>query len=402
MMGTARRDEVATVYIAGIFQGLALVTFPAAASVLTDPAEYGLSSSAYGALFVPQAVAAVAGSLAGGGLATRLGLKRVLLIGLSLDLLAMTLLVTSQVGMGGTLGYAMLLLATTSLGAGFGLTVPALNTFAAAFFADRVDRAVLLLNALLGLGTALAPVLAAIFLTLDLWWGLPVCVGLGLFGVIVEGARLPLVGRASREVVEDRPRVWPLPPSARVFIAFALLYGIVETVNGNWATVYMTADVGASASAATLALAAFWGMVTVGRLLFAGLERWVPETRAYGAQPIVAAVALVIIALLPEGGVAGGVLAFGLSGLGCSVLLPLTISFGQATLMALGTTTAAVLFASYQVGYGIAAFGVGPLEDAGVGLNAIYVLAAGIAIVLAVLSRRLVRDRDDALRPHAA
>ena len=33
--------------------------------------------------------------------------------------------------------YGILLLATASLGVGFGLTVPALNTFAAAFFPQR-------------------------------------------------------------------------------------------------------------------------------------------------------------------------------------------------------------------------------------------------------------------------
>ena len=35
------------------------------------------------------------------------------------------------------LAYGMLLLATASLGIGFGLTVPSLNTFAAAFFPAR-------------------------------------------------------------------------------------------------------------------------------------------------------------------------------------------------------------------------------------------------------------------------
>ena len=56
-----------------------------------------------------------------------------------------------------------LLLATTSLGIGFGFTVPALNTFTAAFNPTKVDSAVLVLNALLGLGTALAPLFVAVF-----------------------------------------------------------------------------------------------------------------------------------------------------------------------------------------------------------------------------------------------
>jgi hypothetical protein len=54
------------------------------------------------------------------------------------------------------------------------LTVPALNTLTAAFHPARVESSVLVLNALLGLGTALAPVFVAIFVGLGFWWGLPV------------------------------------------------------------------------------------------------------------------------------------------------------------------------------------------------------------------------------------
>ncbi|HCU97260.1 MAG TPA: hypothetical protein DHU96_32950 [Actinobacteria bacterium] len=56
----------------------------------------------------------------------------------------------------------------------FGLTLPAINTFTAAFHPGAVDRSVLVLNALLGLGTALAPVFVAIFVGLGAWVGLPV------------------------------------------------------------------------------------------------------------------------------------------------------------------------------------------------------------------------------------
>ena len=60
-----------------------------------------------------------------------------------------------------------------------------------------------------------------------------------------------------------------------------------------------------------------------------------------------------------------GILAFGLAGLGCSALLPLTISFGQEELTAIAASVAGGLIAFYQMGYGIAAFGVGPLQSLG-------------------------------------
>ena len=136
----AQTTEVAAVYGAGIVQGLALVTFPAASTIFTSTQYYALSSTAYGSLFVPQAVMAIGTSLLGAGLSRRLGIKRIYLLGLTANLVSMALLFSSQfVISNGRLAYGMLLLATASLGIGFGLTVPALNTFTAAFFPQK-DR----------------------------------------------------------------------------------------------------------------------------------------------------------------------------------------------------------------------------------------------------------------------
>ena len=78
------------------------------------------------------------------------------------------------------------------MGIGFGLTVPAINMLAASLFPRRVDVAVLALNALLGLGTALAPVLVALFMALGVWWGLPLAVGVLLLALASWSLSLPL------------------------------------------------------------------------------------------------------------------------------------------------------------------------------------------------------------------
>ena len=93
-----------------------------------------------------------------------------------------------------------------------------------------------------------------------------------------------------------------------------------------------------------------------------------------------------LIALLPDDEPALGVLAFGLAGLGCSALLPLTISFGQEELTAFSAALAGGVIAFYQFGYGIAAFGVGPLLAGGVELPTIYAVAAVIAAAMGVWS----------------
>src|ERR1700722_10609858 len=155
----ARRSEIITVYAAGLAQGIALVTFPAAGTVFTSPAGYALSNTEYGAIFEPDAIVAIIASFLGAWLTSRLGAKRLYLLGLLANLASMSLLFSSKFVMSQhAAAYGMLLGATTCLGLGFGLTVPALNTFAAAFFPQKGDEAILGLNALLGLGTALAPV----------------------------------------------------------------------------------------------------------------------------------------------------------------------------------------------------------------------------------------------------
>ncbi len=154
-------------------------------------------------------------------------------------------------------------------------------------------------------------------------------------------------------------------------------------MNGNWATLYMTKSLGASTTAASVALTVFWAMVTVGRLLFAFIEKWLPERRTYVLLPFVIAIAFEILTRLQTGSVTQGILAFGLAGLGCSALLPLTISFGQKELTTIAASVSGFVIAFYQMGYGIAAFGVGPLqENAGVSLSALYGWAAFVALAL--------------------
>jgi MFS family permease len=387
----ATQAETRVVYAAGAAQGIVLVTFPAASTIFTSSSEYDLSNTQYGVLFLPQVAAAITASLLGGWLARRFGTKRVYLAGLASGLVSMLLLIVSQFFESNTsVAFPLLLVATAFLGVGFGLAVPALNTLTAAFHPAAVDSSVLVLNALLGLGTALAPVLVAIFVGLGFWWGLPVLSAILLTGLIAVSFGLPLRAEAAAAPAAGKPRSG-IPTRFWLFAGFAVLYGICETVNGNWSQLDMTRELGASTTVAAIALTAFWAMVTVGRIGVAAVERWLPTRLAYHTLPLVLAAAFVIIAVLPKGAPAAGVLAFGLAGLGCSALLPLTISFGQEQLVAISAAMAGGVIAFYQLGYGIAAFGVGPLLDNGVKLPAIYGFAAVVAVSMGLLSFAVAR-----------
>ena len=385
----ATKAEVNAVYAAGLIQGIALVTFPAASTIFTEPSEYGLSNTQYGAMFLPQVITAVTSSLLGGKLAEQFGIKRVFLAGLAADLVSMGLLIVSQFFTANQpVAYGLLLLATACLGAGFGLTVPAINALTAAFHPHNVDGSVLVLNALLGLGTALAPVFVAIFVGLGFWQGLPIMSVVLLLVLIVISARLPLRTGAPQATAG---RTAGIPRLFWVFAAFAVLYGFCETMNGNWSQLDMTKDLHATATQASFALTAFWGMVTVGRVLFAMIERWFPPQLTYRVLPFLLAVMFVIIGLLPSGATAAGILSFALAGFACSALLPLTISFASEQLLTMGASVAGAVIAFYQMGYGIAAFGTGPLVDNGVSLHVLFGFAAIAAVIMGGLSFTLAR-----------
>jgi MFS family permease len=392
-MATSAESRV--VNLAGLAQGVTLVTFPAASSVFTDPERYDLSGTQYGAMFLPQVATAITTSLLGSRLATRLGPKRVLVAGLAANLTAMAVLVlTTLVETDQSVAYPLLLLATAFLGTGFGLTVPVLNTYVSAFHPGRADKAVLVLNALLGLGTALAPVFVAVFLGLGVWWGLPALAAAALAVLLVACAGLPLQIDADME--EGRSRAGGGVPSRFWILAlFALLYGLCETMNGNWAQVDMDTRLGATTTEAAIALATFWAAVTAGRLIFAAIVRWVPATAVHHVLPILLVGTFLLIAALPDDTPWLGVAAFGLAGLGCSALLPLTISLGQDRLPEISAAVAGGVIAAYQVGYGIAAFGVGPLVDHGVGLGTVYGWTAVVAAAMALLSFPVTRARSD-------
>jgi len=397
--GAGTRAQSQVVYAAALVQGIVLVTFPAASTIFTSASSYGLSSSQYGAMFLPQAITAVGSSLLQGKLSQRLGGKPVYLAGLCANLAAMILLIASRFVMSSQpVAYPLLLLATASLGVGFGLTVPSINTFTAAFHPDTVDRSVLVLNSLLGLGTALAPVFVAIFVGLGFWVGLPVLAAVAVTALLLASLRLPLsTGRvAAPQAVRQRAQI---PAAFWLFAAFGVMYGFCETMNGNWSQLDLT-SLKVSATVASLALTVFWAMVTVGRLLFAVVQRWFPSRLAYHLLPFVLAGAFVLISLLPSRAPVAGILAFALAGFGCSALLPLTISFGQERLATMSAAMAGLVIAFYELGYGIAAFGVGPLRRAGLTLPGLYGVSALVAVALGVLSLAVAHGRPSPRSVH--
>jgi hypothetical protein len=110
------------------------------------------------------------------------------------------------------------------------------------FLLGRTDGAVLALNALLGLGTASAPVLVAIVMSMGVWWLPPVvvvCILVLIFAIVVMEA---LKAGPAMTAGSGPPRpigARNLPGRFWLYAAAVFLNGILETMNGNWATLYL-------------------------------------------------------------------------------------------------------------------------------------------------------------------
>jgi MFS family permease len=383
-VSVGRRREALTIYAIGLFQGLSLVAFPAAATILTSKSGYDLSKSQYGLMFIPQVAMAIASSLALPSLAGRFSLKRVLLAGMAADTLAMGLLAGSNPLQGDAIAYPMLLVATAALGLGFGLTLGSISTYAGAFMPDRRDVALTALNVLLGLGTALSPLLIALFTNVGQWWYLPLLAAAGLLVLIgltvAQSMDVPASGSggvAQPDVA--RPRI---PTLFWVFAAALLIYGIGETMFGNWGTTLLVSK-GVSTTSANGGLAVFWAAVTLGRLVIAVVSTRMRSTHIYVMLPWAIAVALLVFPTASNAG--AGIALFAFGGLACSGFFPMTVGYGEATFPSIVELAAGWLIAAYQLGYGLAAFGAGALQRV-VSLSTVFRIAAGAAVGMGLLA----------------
>jgi MFS family permease len=386
------RGEVATVYVIGLFQGLSLVAFPAAATILTSTSGYDLSKSKYGVLFVPQVAMAIVASLSLPALGGRYGLKRVLLAGLVANTVAMGLLAGTEPLRTAAVAYPMLLVATGALGLGFGLTLGCISTYAGAFMPERRDIALTALNVLLGLGTALSPFLIAFFTGAGQWWYLPLLAAVGLVVLIaltlVQPMAVPGPGEG-RRAPGGRARI---PTLFWAFAAALVIYGVGETMFGNWGSTLLVGK-GVAATSANDGLAVFWAAVTMGRLVIAVASTRLRSTHIYVVLPLAIAAALL---LFPAAHTAGwGIALFALGGFACSGFFPMTIGYGESTFPGIVELATGWLIAAYQVGYGLAAFGAGALQRV-VSLSAVFRVAAAAMVVNALLSVVVARQQGAA------
>jgi Fucose permease len=362
---------IAAVYGAGLLQGLTLVSFPASSAVLR--AAHGFTDAQYGSIFLPQVALAIVGSLIGGALAARIGLRGLLIAALLTNLLSQ-LLLAGSLAFSPDNAFLAVLLGTGSMGLGFGLLGAPMNTYPALLFPARSDSALVAIHTLVGVGLCIGPLLLKAFVDAGLWVGFPlllVAMAAALTGPALI-APLPRPMPLSSQRIEASGR--PLrSPVLWVFVLIAFLYAFAEGTFSNWIVVYLTDGKGLSADVGGWALSAFWGALVLGRLAASALVLRMPASRIWIVLPVVMSITLL---LLPQASTPVlGIGLFVLAGLACSAFFPLSIALVSQRFPQQVALVSSLMIAALMSGVGLGSFLLGALRG-GLSFEQLYAYSA--------------------------
>lgn len=371
-------------YGAAFAHGLAVVSYPASASVLKG---HALSDAAYGALFLPQMAGTLLGSLLGGRSGASHG--RTLALSLIAAALAEALLYLAP-----DAGAPIALVGTSSLGLGFGLAAAPLNGLPGRLFPARAESALVLLHSMLACGFALGPIVASRTIAAERWTALPI--GVGMFAALLALASLVAIPHeAAAKEAAPMPAARTAPDVRVTFMLIVALYAIAEGTFANWAVVYLHEERGIAEAPAALALSMFWFALTLGRLAVSALVRTIAAETIWCVLPIAMLAVFLILPLVqtPKLGMA----AFALAGFACSAFFPLSVSLAASHFEGGAARASALLTAALMIGVGIGSFVIGPLRSAS-SISTLYRVSALYPLVAfalcAQLQRRLAMRRS--------
>ncbi len=378
---------VLAVYLATLLQGLTVVAFPASGTVLRQM--HGLSNEAYGSIFLPQTAFTIVGSVAGGVLARRIGLKALLIVAAVAAAASQGLLLATA-WFPSAYALALLLGGTAAMGLGFGLAAAPLNTYPGRFFPPSADTALVALHSVMGVGFSLGPLLVGILVGAGLWSTFPAAVLVGNIAIAlaVVVAPLPEPDEQQAGTAPAAQLRWPVVAG---FGVVAVLYAIAEGTFSNWASIFLNEARGVAEPVAAIAISGFWGALTVGRVVFSALVARVRAEWIWLSLPV--GMAGTFILLPSANGAVVGVALFVVAGFFCSAFFPLTVAIATKRFPGREALVSSMLIASLMIGVGGGSFLLGALRastsfDVIYRASAIYpVLALVLGLILVTSSR---------------
>lgn len=384
---------VLALYGGGFILGATLDSFPASSAYLV--ALHGFSDRQYGAIFIPQLIAAIAGAVAGASASRWVSLKRMWAGSLVSFLIAQILLILC----GGSAGLlsaetalAVLMVATAAFGFGFGFGGGPLNGLVARQFANSRNTAIAALHTCAGGGLAAAPYVFAQFSLAGHW-----AVGIFmLMGLTALALALTLIapldqGTRSQDTGSD---VQPIRNKVFwILVIAAIAYALVEGTFSNWAVLFVQHDLALPPPVAAGALSLFWAGLTVGRLAVSVIALRVRPLGILCVASLGMMGALLLVRAADSSGSA--LTGFAVAGLACAGFFPMLVAFAAEGHPQQISWLASMLTAALMTGVGIGSYAIGALR-ASVSIRDLYayaVLYPFIAIV-AVMSASRARVRS--------
>ncbi|MFU8860306.1 MAG: MFS transporter [Cyclonatronaceae bacterium] len=387
--------KVIAIYTSGFMAGVALIMFPGAGSILTDPAFHGFTGGQFGSIFTPQIITAILSSLLAPKLADKIGMKNVLLTGLAALLLSMMLLGTSNwLIENQTTAYVIILLSTAFLGAGFGFSITALNPFAYQLFVGKESSAVTGLHFFLGIGTATSPLLISFFASYSLWWGAPFFAAAVLLLLFIFTILLPMELKETLQTKEEKAKPFKVPARLWMYVVAVFFYGACEATFGSWGGVFLEQEGGLSVVKASLGLSLFWGFVAFGRVLFALFALRYTTRLLFMSTPFVLAAVFFFTPLADTEILYLAAMAIG--GLAISFLFPQSISASTDEFPQHSAVVSGFMVAALQLGFGFSANVIGFFSEM-YSLTALFQFSTIYAILFGVMIVYLLRTARKAV-----
>lgn len=388
--------KIISIYAGGFMTGVALIMFPGAGSILTDPAFHGFTASQFGSIFTPQIIMAILSSLLASKLADKTSMKKVLLLGLMLSTVSMLLLggsnwlINSQ-----TLAYIVILISTAFLGSGFGFAITALNPFAYQLFEGKESSAVTGLHFFLGIGTATSPLLISYFTGISIWWGAPFLAAAILLLLFIFTFLVPLEMNETMQQKEERMKSFKVPARLWMYVVAVFFYGACEATFGSWGSVFLKQEGGLSVAKASLGLSLFWGFVAFGRVLFALFALRYSTRLLFAIAPFILATVFFFTPLANTEILY--LLAMALGGLSISFLFPQSVSASTDEFPQHSGVVSGFMVAALQLGTGFSANVIGFFSEI-YSLTAMFQFATVYALLFGLIIAYLFWSADRSAR----
>jgi fucose permease len=384
-----------SIYTGAVLLGVTLVSFPASSAFLRE--RQGISDIAYGSIYLPQLLAAIAGALLGSIAMRRMNLRSMYLVALVCFALSQAFLAMSVAVPAGS-ALILLMLGTGCFGFGFGFGGGPLNGFVPLLFPQRANTAIVALHMSAGAGLTIGPFVIGTLAAHDRWLFAPVGLASVAALLLVFAARVDLPSPPPGGPEESS--IWPPPARALFFwiaALMAVLYSIAEGMFSNWAVLYVAEERGLSLEVAALALTCFWGSLTIGRLLVSVLVLWVKSVVLLAVLPALMAIAFIAVARIDSA--SGALLGFAFAGFACSGFFPLLVGFAAGPFPREVSWIASMLTAAMMVGVGIGSYVIGALREA---LSITVLYRHSILYPLVVLGLLVLVQARSAAVPAAA